>query len=186
MKKIILTVFAVFMLTTNIYADTFDLLDAIAVLKIAENHQAYDKRFDINSDGKISLEDCAAILKNIFSEQPETSNPAVTINGKTFYIELGDTTAAAEFADILPQTFNMTELNGNEKYIYTDTEFTAAAQKVGHINAGDIMLYGNDCVVLFYKSFDTPYRYTEIGHITNTDALEETVGSGNITAVFTK
>ena len=186
MKKIIITIFAVFMCTTNIYAADFDLLDAIAVLNMAEKQHDYDERLDINDDGIISFEDCVMILKKIFVSRSESVKPAVTINGKTFDIELSDTKVAAEFADILPQTFNMSELNGNEKYIYTDTEFTSAAQKVSQINAGDIMLYGNNCIVLFYKSFDTPYSYTTIGHITNTDGLEETVGKGDITAVFSQ
>ena len=183
-KKIIITIFAVFMFITNIYAADYDLLDAITVLNMAEKQQDYDERFDINDDGIISFEDCVMILKKLFVFRSESAKPAVTINGKTFEIELSDTKAAAEFAEILPQTFDMSELNGNEKYIYTDTKFTAAAQKVGHINAGDIMLYGSNCIVLFYKSFDTPYSYTIIGHITNTDGLEETVGKGDITAVF--
>ena len=38
------------------------------------------------------------------------------------------------------------------------------------------MLYGNNCLVIFYKSFDTSYSYTKIGHIDNLEDL----GTGNI------
>lgn len=186
MKRVIISILAILILTTNVYADSFDLSDAINVLNIVENNRDYDVRLDINNDGVINFEDCAMILKKFFTSQPETAGMTVTVNSKTFDIELYDTKAAEEFAEMLPQTFNMTELNGNEKYIYTDTQFTSAAQKIGHINAGDIMLYGNNCIVLFYKSFDTPYSYTKIGHITNTAEFEETVGKGNITAKFSK
>ena len=41
------------------------------------------------------------------------------------------------------------------------------------INAGDIMLYGNNCLVVFYKSFDTTYSYTKIGHIDNLPNLDK-------------
>jgi hypothetical protein len=44
------------------------------------------------------------------------------------------------------------------------------------------MLYGNNCLVIFYKSFDTSYQYTKIGHIENLDDI----GSENITVIFKK
>lgn len=48
------------------------------------------------------------------------------------------------------------------------------------INAGDIMLYGNDCMVFFYESFQTSYSYTPIGKITNSTGFKEAVGKGSI------
>jgi hypothetical protein len=70
----------------------------------------------------------------------------------------------------------MQELNGNEKYVYLDNTFPSNPVKVNHINKGDIMLYGKDCLVIFYKSFDTSYSYTKIGHIDNLNDL----GNNNI------
>lgn len=61
----------------------------------------------------------------------------------------------------------MSELNGNEKYVYMNDLFLTSSIKPKHINAGDVMLYGNNCLVIFYKSFDTSYSYTKIGHINN-------------------
>ena len=106
----------------------------------------------------------------------------VTINGKQYTIQLEDNETADSFVNLLPQEFNMSELNGNEKYIYLDTTLPTNSSNPKHINSGDVMLYGNNCLVIFYKSFDTSYSYTIIGHIDNLDNL----GNGNITAKFEK
>ena len=37
------------------------------------------------------------------------------------------------------------------------------------------MLYGNNCLVLFYKSFSTEYSYTKIGYIENPSNLADAV-----------
>ena len=44
------------------------------------------------------------------------------------------------------------------------------------------MLYGNNCLVIFYKSFDTLYSYTKIGHIDYLENLE----NGSITVKLEK
>ena len=44
------------------------------------------------------------------------------------------------------------------------------------------MLYGNNCLVVFYKSFETSYSYTKIGHIENFEDL----GNNDITIIFEK
>ena len=80
----------------------------------------------------------------------------------------------------------MTELNGNEKYHYLMGPLPAASQRVGHIEAGDIMLFGDDCVVVFYQSFDTPYSYTRIGRIGGIEALAEKLGGGDVDVAFEK
>ena len=104
------------------------------------------------------------------------------INGKEYTINLEDNETAKSFANLLPQELNMSELNGNEKYIYLDTTLPTNSSNPKRINAGDVMLYGDNCLVIFYKSFDTSYSYTKIGHINNLPNL----GNGNITVKFEK
>ena len=110
------------------------------------------------------------------------SSVKVTINNKEYTLNLEDNETAKSFADLLPQEFNMSELNGNEKYIYLNTTLPTNTSNPKHINSGDVMLYGDNCLVIFYKSFDTSYSYTKIGHIDNLDNL----GNGSITAKFEK
>ena len=37
------------------------------------------------------------------------------------------------------------------------------------------MLYGSDCIVIFYKTFKTSYSYTKIGRITNPKKLKSAI-----------
>ena len=98
------------------------------------------------------------------------------INENEYRINLEDNETVKNFVNILPQEFIMNELNGNEKYIYLDNTLPTNSYNPKHINKGDVMLYGNNCLVIFYKSFDTPYSYTKIGHIDNLPDI----GNGNI------
>ncbi|MBQ8959906.1 MAG: hypothetical protein IJ071_01660 [Ruminococcus sp.] len=103
---------------------------------------------------------------------------------KQFTAALESNDTAAALTEMLPLTLDMAELNGNEKYHYLDTALPSAPEKVGHISEGDIMLYGDSCLVVFYESFDTPYSYTRIGHIDDTSGLAEALGKGGVTVTF--
>ena len=70
-------------------------------------------------------------------------------------------------ANMLPQELTMSELNGNEKYVYLDNTLPENSSSIKKVIAGDVMLYGNNCLVILYKSFNTLYSYTKIGHIDN-------------------
>ena len=51
------------------------------------------------------------------------------------------------------------------------------------IAAGDLMLYGSDCLVLFYGAAGG-YSYTRIGRLVSTDGLSDALGSGEATVTF--
>ncbi|MBR1672603.1 MAG: hypothetical protein IJ702_06725 [Fretibacterium sp.] len=110
----------------------------------------------------------------------------VRIGGRTFTAILADNGTAKAFSGRLPLTLDMSELNGNEKYHYLDRSLPSAPERVGQIRAGDIMLYGDNCVVLFYRSFSTSYRYTRIGHIEDASTLESAAGRGDAAVSFSQ
>ena len=117
-------------------------------------------------------------------ESQESPVLTVTVGTKTFTATLSDTEAAAEFAALLPLTLSMSELNGNEKYAYLDTALTTDAYAPGTIRAGDILLYGDNCAVLFYETFESGYRYTPLAVLDDPTGLAEAVGSGGVTVTF--
>ena len=110
----------------------------------------------------------------------------VTIGGKRFGVTLENNETAAAFAALLPMELSMSELNGNEKYHYLMGPLPSKPERIGQIKAGDLMLFGNDCVVLFYESFHTGYSYTRIGKLDDTSGLKEAVGRGNVTVELSK
>ena len=112
----------------------------------------------------------------------KVSDIKVIINDKTYILKLENNKTVEEFINLLPKEFNMNELNGNEKYVYMDNSLSTNSYNPKHIEKGDVMLYGNNCLVIFYESFDTSYSYTKIGHIDNLENL----GNESITAKFEK
>ena len=108
----------------------------------------------------------------------------ITVGEDSFSATLLDVPAARELTERLPVTLPMSELNGNEKYYYFDTGFTAESERVGSIQAGDLMLYGSDCLVLFYESFSTPSGYTRLGAVDDPTDLAEALGHGNVEVTF--
>ena len=106
----------------------------------------------------------------------------VFINDNKYNMTFEENETAQYLIDMLPQDFKMSDLHGNEKYVYLDDVFPTDSYNPNHINTGDVMLYGNNCLVVFYKSFDTSYSYTKIGHIEGLPDL----GTGDITIKFKK
>ena len=86
----------------------------------------------------------------------------------------------------MPIKYKMQDLNGNEKYKYLKNDLPANEKRVKKIKAGDIMLYGTDCLVIFYKSFTTSYKYTPVGRITNPKGLKKALGNGKVTIQFSR
>ena len=102
----------------------------------------------------------------------------------TFDVEYVDNNTAEAFKKMLPVTLKMEELNGNEKYCYIDSSLPTALSTPGTINTGDIMLFGSNCIVVFYETFKTSYSYTRIGKVKDSASLKKALGSGDVTIKF--
>jgi hypothetical protein len=114
-----------------------------------------------------------------------TSNQMrITIGSSTFRARLYDNATATAFKGMLPMTINMSELNGNEKYFDLPVNLPTNASNPGTIQSGDLMIYGSNTLVLFYKTFPTSYSYTRLGRINDTKGLAAAVGSGSVTVTY--
>lgn len=104
----------------------------------------------------------------------------ITIGTASFTATLADNATAAAFRELLPMTISMNEMNGNEKYYYLSGNLPTGATSPVRIQSGDLMLYGSNCFVLFYESFQTSYSYTRIGSLDNPAGLAAALGSGSV------
>lgn len=75
-------------------------------------------------------------------------------------------------------------LNGNEKYYYLPEFLPTNSQRPGNIHAGDLMLYGSDCLVLFYESFPSGYSYTRLRTVDDPNGLAAALGSRSVKVIF--
>lgn len=108
----------------------------------------------------------------------------IKIKEELYDIILEDNRTTAALLEMLPLVLDMAELNGNEKYCYLKQSLPVGAEYIGRINAGDIMLFGNNCLVLFYKNFNTSYSYTRIGRVNNPENIGKLLGKGRVTVTL--
>lgn len=108
----------------------------------------------------------------------------VKIGEKTFTATLEQNAAVRELTEMMreaPVTIEMHDYSGFEKVgplgrsLPTENSRTVT-------EAGDIVLYNGDQIVMFYGS--NTWSYTRLGRIDNLTGWEEALGSGDITAVF--
>ena len=108
----------------------------------------------------------------------------VIIGTKVFVATLFENETAKEFKKMLPITLNMTDLNKNEKYFHFSKSFPMDKFSPKMINSGDLMLWNDNSLVLFYETFSTNYQYTKVGKIDNPNMLAQTLGSDDIKITF--
>ena len=108
----------------------------------------------------------------------------VRVNNNDFKLILYDNDTARDFLSLLPLNIKMNDLNRNEKYYYLDKNLKTKTESINNIKTGDFMLYGNNCIVLFYESFRTSYKYTKIGYIENFDNLKNILGYDDVYIYF--
>ena len=140
----------------------------------------YNSKLNIKDGKRFNSSDSDEVIMEFINKYQVINNEVSTmkaiINNKEYVINLESNETVNSLIKLLPIEITMNELNGNEKYIYLDNTLPTNSYNPNRINAGDVMLYGNNCLVIFYKSFDTSYSYTKIGHIDNLEDL----GTGNI------
>ena len=135
------------------------------------------KKFDSSS----SKEEVITWLNSLNINNNSNSKSAkLLIDNKEYSITLEDNETVDALVNNMPLKLVMSNLNGNEFYSYLDYNLPTNSYNPSKINKGDIYLYGNDCLVIFYESFNTSYNYTKIGKLDDIEVLDNIKDKPNI------
>lgn len=144
-----------------------------------------------SADEKERIPETTSQSDSIVEQYESTNEDAIkyieiNIEDLKYEAVLYDNASVKEFINLLPMTATMKELNGNEKYFYLENGITNNSSKIDEIHAGDLMLFGSDCLVLFYEDFTTSYSYTPLGYVENPDSLKDVLKNDNVNVSFRK
>ena len=122
--------------------------------------------------------------EDVQAENDVISTVNIQVGNNSFTAVLYDNDSTRALLEKLPLVLNMEELNGNEKFYFFPEKFPTDSERVGEVKTGDLMLFGSDCLVLFYKSFSTSYSYTRLGYIEDGTGLVDALGNGSVEVIF--
>ncbi|EFE14577.1 hypothetical protein LK436_13640 [Clostridium sp. M62/1] len=108
----------------------------------------------------------------------------VQVGGSTFTATLEENAAADALVDMMeqgPVTIQMSDYSGFEKVGPLGTSLPASSQQTT-TQAGDIVLYQGNQIVMFYGS--NSWSYTRLGHINDLTGWKEALGNGYVTVTL--
>lgn len=116
---------------------------------------------------------------NLLAEENNMKKIEIIIKNEKYEIELEKNSTTQKLLEMLPLELEINELNGNEKYAVLPKKLPKEDEVIRKINIGDLMLYQNNYLVLFYKNFSTSYSYTKLGRVVEIDKLIKNVSEGD-------
>lgn len=108
----------------------------------------------------------------------------VEVNGTIFAATLEDNAAVDAFVEMMreaPVVIEMNDYSGFEKVGPLGTSLPASNSQAT-TQAGDIVLYNSNQIVIFYGS--NSWSYTRLGHIDDLTGWADALGSGNVSVTF--
>ena len=125
-----------------------------------------------------------AAEQNVKEEETMDRKMIVEIGGKHFTATLEDNKAADTLAEMMqedPVTVQMSDYGGFEKVGDLGTELPTSNRQTT-TQAGDIVLYQGNQIVIFYGS--NSWSYTRLGRIDDLTGWETALGDGDATVTF--
>ena len=187
--------------------DEADFADADQIAPYARYAVAWAKEQRILSgkpgglfdpQGQTTRAEAAVLIRNFLLplEQrvepvdPEPVDPedplafTLTVGGQVFQGVLAENEAAEALRERMPFTVEMRDRNGREKWYDLTFTLPVDASLPDQLAAGDLMLYRNNGLVLFYQGGDPYYRYTPLGKIQDAAGLAQALSGEKVKVTF--
>lgn len=143
---------------------------------------------DTNESNEMNQEELRPSDSNQETRDSDMVNPstliAITIDEQEFSAKLYDNETTQAFIKKLPLNINMNDVNSNEKFYGFPDTLPTNSERPGEIHTGDIMLYGDNGLVLFYESLSSNYSYTRIGYVEEAERFAQAVGDSGVHVSF--
>ena len=108
----------------------------------------------------------------------------VKVENHTFQANVESNSAVDAFVDMMresPITIRMSDYGGFEK-VGSLGESLPTSDRQTTTEAGDIVLYSGNQIVIFYGT--NSWSYTRLGHVDDLDGWEEALGNEDVTVTF--
>ena len=124
--------------------------------------------------------------QEVQNEQSQNEIPQmkIQIGEYIFYASLENNTSVDALIQMMKETpivINMRDYSGFEKVGALGTTLPDSNSQIT-TQAGDIVLYNHDQIVVFYGS--NSWSYTKIGHVNDLTGWEKALGSGEVEIIF--
>jgi putative uncharacterized protein MYPE1680 len=185
-KKILIPIFILIILIVIILLFSMPKKEQVnEIISIHTNaNDVVNEIKTINGNENDIIENNNSINKEMDTMDSEGIKINLIVNNKTFTANLENNQTVQELIQNFPMTLNMSDLHSNEKYNYLNSSLTTNSNTPSMINAGDIKLYGNNCLVVFYDNFRNSYSYTNLGKVDNVDDFVAELESESVNIRF--
>ena len=137
-----------------------------------------------HSGGRITSGQMLKTKETTEKEENTEMNMTVQIGSRSFTASLEDNAAVAALLERMEEgviTLQMSDYAGFEKVGALGTSLPSSDRPTT-TQAGDIVLYQGDQIVLFYGS--NSWNYTRLGQIEELNGWQEALGNGDVSVTF--
>lgn len=137
-----------------------------------------------NSTVQSDKQEKTTLSSTEISEENSSKKMIITVNGNTFTATLESNSAVDELVKMMksaPIVISMSDYSGFEKVGSLGTKLSTSNEQIT-TQSGDIVLYNENQIVIFYGS--NLWSYTRLGKVDNLNDWKKALGSGDVTVTF--